>query len=240
MRPLVTAVVVLLAATGCAADSGGRATLRVLADAALAEVFADLTAVYHQHTPHVAFRLDVGTRDLADEVEHADVVATSDTASLEPVRKDLGTPHIVASNALTIAVAPGNPQKLTGVRSLSRQKLRVVLGTSVGPLGRYSREVLTKAGVPVRIRSEEVDSRAVLSLVRAGRADAGLVYITDMKTAGAAASSVAIPAVFNVKALFPVAPVAGSRHLPEATAFVAWLTGAEARALFHKYGFQAP
>lgn len=242
MRAPVIALVLLAAsAAGCSTDSGGPATLRVLATSSMTEVLSDLTAVYHQGTPHVRFRLDFGgPQDLEDEVERADVVFASDTASLEPIRKDLGTPHIVASNTLTIAVAPGNPLGLTGVRSLSRKNLRVVLGTSVGPLGRYSQDVLTKAGVPVQLRSEEVDSRDVLSLVRSGGADAGLVYITDMKTAGAAASSVAVPAAFNVKAEFPVAPVAKSGSLREATAFVEWLTGADARALFHKYGFQAP
>ncbi|ROO83564.1 molybdate transport system substrate-binding protein [Actinocorallia herbida] len=240
MRALVIALV-LLASTGCAAGSDGPVTLRMLAGSSMTEVLSDLTAVYHQHVPHVRFRLEFrGAQELPDEVDRADVVAAGDVGALDDIRDDLGTPYVVAADSLTIAVAPGNPLGLTGVRSLERKKLRIVLGTSVGPLGRYSQQVLTKAGVPLALKSEEVDSRDVLDLVRSGRADAGLVYLTDMKTAGAAASSVAIPAVFNVKAEFPVAPVAESDHLPEATAFVEWLAGDEARALFHKYGFQAP
>ncbi|MDX6743419.1 molybdate ABC transporter substrate-binding protein [Actinocorallia sp. A-T 12471] len=240
MRALVIALV-LLASTGCAAGSGGPVTLRVLAGSSMTEVLRDLTAVYHQNAPHVRFRLDFrGAQELEDEIDRADVVAAGDVSALDPVRADLATPYLVAADSLTIAVAPGNPLGLTGVRSLTRKKLRVVLGASVGPLGRYSQDVLTKAGVPVEQRSEEVDSRDVLDLVRSGRADAGLVYLTDMKTAGAAASSVAIPAAFNVKAQFPVAAVKDSKHLPEATAFVEWLAGAEAGGLFHKYGFQAP
>ncbi len=241
MRSLAVVLLLASAAAGCANGAGGPVTLRLLADSSLTEVMPDLTAVYRNAHPHLRFRLVLdGSQILTSELGDGDVVVTADTASLKEHTDDLETQRTVARNSLTIAVAPGNPLRLRGLSALAQRRLRVVLGPSTGPLGRYSQQVLTDAGVMVKPRSEEASARDVLDMVRSGQADAGLVYITDMKSAGAAASSIAIPAALNATVLYPAAAVSDSPHRHEAAAFVAWLASAEATTLFNKYGFQAP
>jgi molybdate transport system substrate-binding protein len=73
-----------------------------------------------------------------------------------------------------------------------------------------------------------------------GEADAGLVYITDLRSAGAAVSSVPIPASDNVTATYLAAAVKESEHEDKAASFVAWLSSPMARSLFNKYGFVTP
>ena len=241
MRFLAAALLLVPLAAGCAGDGDGPVTLRVLADSSLTEVMADLTAVYRQSHPHLRFRLRLdGSQILIGELDKGDVVVTADTDSLRSPDEDLEPLKIVARNSLTIAVAPGNPLRVRGLARLADRRLKVVSGPSTGPLGRYSQQVLGRAGVQVKPRSEEASARAVLGLVRSGQADAGLVYITDMKSAGAAASSVAIPAAQNVGVQYPAAAVSDSPHRDDAVEFVDWLASAEATDLFHKYGFQEP
>ncbi|WP_232835502.1 molybdate ABC transporter substrate-binding protein [Actinocorallia populi] len=241
MRVLAAALLIVPLAAGCANGGDGPVTLRVLADSSLTEVMSDLTAVYRQSHPHLRFRLRLdGSQILTGELDEGDVVITADTASLRSPDEDLEPARTVARNSLTIAVAPGNPLRVRGLARLADRRMKVVFGPSTGPLGRYSQEVLSRAGVSVKPRSEEGSARAVLGLVRSGQADAGLVYITDMKSAGAAASSVAIPAAQNVGVVYPAAAVSESPRLEDATAFVDWLASAEATSLFNKYGFQSP
>jgi molybdate transport system substrate-binding protein len=87
---------------------------------------------------------------------------------------------------------------------------------------------------------EEISVRSVLARVRTGEADAGIVYITDLKSAGAAASSVPIPAAQNVTAGYPAAVLDRSGHKDQARTFVAWLTSPEAVGILTKYGFTPP
>lgn len=241
MRFLAVVLLLASATAGCAGDRDGPVTLRVLAASSLTEVMPDLTAVYRNAHPHLRFRLRLaGSQELVEDLDKGDVIVTADTESLRPSLKDLEPLRTVARNSLTVAVAPGNPLHVRSLNRLADRRLRVVLGASTGPLGRYSRAVLDRAGVVVKPRSEEASARTVLGMVRSGQADAGLVYITDMKSAGAAASSVAIPADQNVAVLYPAAAVKDSPNRDEAVAFVNWLASPEGTALFNKYGFQSP
>lgn len=241
MRVLAAFLLLFPLAAGCGTDGGGPVTLRVLADSSLTEVMADLTAVYRQSHRHLRFRLRLdGSQIITGELDKGDVVITADTRSLKSPDEDLEPARTIARNSLTIAVAPGNPLRVRNLGRLAERRMKVVLGPSTGPLGLYSQQVLSGAGVAVKPRSEEASARAVLSMVRSGQADAGLVYITDMKSAGAAASSVAIPAAQNVTVVYPAAAISESPHRDEAVAFVNWLATPEATTLFNKYGFQSP
>ncbi|WP_019634019.1 substrate-binding domain-containing protein [Actinomadura atramentaria] len=231
-----------LVAAAAACGSSGPTTVTVLASSALTEVFGELGAAYGQShrdvrisarfMPSAEAASDVAGRDAAD------VLVTADQGSLDSSVQDRLTGHrrAVAGTGLTIAVAPGNPRRIRGLADLSRPGLRVVVGAAVTPVGRYARQVTARAGVSARWAAEEVGSRAVLDRVRSGEADAGLVYVTDLRSAGVAASSVPIPTADNVVATFSAA-VAKGDHEDRATTFVNWLTTPPATRLFAKYGF---
>jgi molybdate transport system substrate-binding protein len=184
-----------------------------------------------------------GSQDLVAQLKNgksADVLVTADTQAMNEADKLIEKGRIIAHNSMTIAVAPGNPKHIQGLAQLADPRLRVMLGAPTTPSGRYARQVFLKAGVTVVPKSEEIDVRSVLTGVRTGEADAGIVYITDIKSAGAAASSVPIPAAQNVTASYPAAVLTKSDHQDQAKTFVAWLTSTEARAILTKYGFITP
>ncbi|MER7545919.1 molybdate ABC transporter substrate-binding protein [Actinomadura sp.] len=247
-RLRAAALLAALALPGLGAGCGGSSgpvTLTVLATSSLTEVFGEMGTAYHQENPGVRLRFVFGgSAEMTDRLsEHApaDVLVTADAASMKEVSADLaGRPRTVTHDTLTIAVGPGNPRRIRSLRDLRRPGLRVAVGAGSVPVGRYTRRVLANAGLTVRWTSEEISARAVLDRIRTGEADAGIVYITDLRSAGIAASSVAIPADLNVTAAFPAAVVGDSGHRDLAGAFVSWLLTPAAQKLFRKYGFPSP
>lgn len=240
---LTVAAAVTLALTGCGIASGDeRITLTVLAASSLTEAFGELGAAYQSVDRHVAgvrFRF-LGSQEAAGDVEdreHADVLATADGTSMDIAADHVSDRRAFAYGSMTIAVAPGNPWHIRGLPDLSNPRLRVVLGGPVVPVGRYAAQVLARARVSVRPSSEEADARTVLTRIRTGAADAAIVYVTDMRSAGVSASSVPIPLQQNVTATYFAAAVRYSAHGAAAKSFVAWLGSPAATAILRKYGF---
>ena len=150
-----------------------------------------------------------------------------------------GSPLIFAHNRLEIVVAAGNPKRIAGLSDLGHSGLIVVLCAPAVPCGRYAAQALQKAGVTVKPASQETDVRAVVSKVALGEADAGIVYVTDVKAAGAGVQGVEIPLSLNVVADYPVAILKDSQNVPLAKAFVSYLLGAGQPTLA-RYGFTGP
>jgi molybdate transport system substrate-binding protein len=236
-------VAVVLALAGCGIASGDeRIGIKVLAASSLTDAFNELGEAYksaNRHVTSVQFEF-AGSQEVAGDVkdrEHADVLATADAASMDVVASRLTDRRPFAHGSMTIAVAPGNPLHIHTLADLADPRVRVVLGGPVVPVGRYAQQVLTKAGVTVRPRSEEADARTVLTRVRTGAADAGIVYVTDMRSAGVSATSVPIPRQQNVVATYFAAAVSYGTHRSVAKDFVTWLASPVATEILRKYGF---
>lgn len=250
--PIAAVSVGALLLAGCGDDgkkdtkSAGTSpsTITVLAAASLTGAFNEASAVYSQgHKDQTVKFSFAGSQELAAQVKQgvpADVVATADTKTMDGLNGEVEPARVFAKNKLTIVVAPGNPKKITSLGDLARGDLTVVLAGPTVPVGRYAREALGKAGVEVRPKSEETDVKAVLTRVRMGEADAGIVYTTDAGSAGGDVASVAIPEQFNVVASYPAAVLKGSKQPGPAKAFADWLLTPEAQQVLAKYGFAAP
>lgn len=173
----------------------------------------------------------------------ADVYASADETNMQKVvdaKLNEGAPAVFLSNRLQIAVAAGNPKQITGLNDLAKPGLIVVLAAPTVPAGKYALEALQKAGVTVRPASLEVDVRAALNKVALGEADAGVVYVTDVKSAGARVSGVEIPEQYQVIARYPIAVVKDSKNPRLARAFVDYLLSDEGRTLLAEFGFSRP
>jgi molybdate transport system substrate-binding protein len=149
------------------------------------------------------------------------------------------SPIVFARNNLEIVVGKGNPKHITSLADLGRSGLVVVLCAPAVPCGRYAAQALQKAGVSVRPASQEADVKAVLSKVALGEADAGIVYITDVKAAGTAVEGVAIPAAVNVVAEYPIVILKDSQNRALARAFISYVL-TDGRRILARYGFTSP
>jgi molybdate transport system substrate-binding protein len=81
------------------------------------------------------------------------------------------------------------------------------------------------------------DVKATLTAVSAGDADAGIVYVSDAKSAAGTVTQIKIPASLNVLAVYPIAPIAASQNPKLASAWVQYVVSAAGRKTLLKFGF---
>jgi molybdate transport system substrate-binding protein len=108
------------------------------------------------------------------------------------------------------------------------------------PAGIYAKQALTKLGIwpAVQNRLASSDSvRSALLLVERAEAPAGIVYSTDAAVAPGVAIAGTFPADTHDKISYPFA-VTRSGDTPAARAFLAFLAGPEAGAIFARRGFK--
>lgn len=254
MRSRLAAVLALLAllvpVAACGKTSGATGgkqttTLTVLAAASLTNAFSDLQTAYAKDHPGVRLRFSfAGSQELAAQVRSgapADVVATADQTTMSGLTRYVVDAKPFATNRLAIVVGKGNPKHIRKLADLARKDLTVVLAGPTVPAGRYARQILARAKVTVHPKSEPTDVRQVLTPVRLGEADAGIVYVTDIKDAGGTeVQEVPIPTRQNLVATYPVAAIKDSTHETAAKTFAAWLRTKPAREILTEHGFGTP
>lgn len=256
-RPVSCAAALSMLLVGCGGSlsslpSGAPPTpklagsLTVFAAASLTEALSDEKARLSTAYPGLSVTYSfAGSQQLVAQIQAgapADVVATADESNMQKLMtaKLVETSRVFARNRLEIVVAPGNPKGVKGLADLARSDLKVVLGDPSVPAGKYGRQALDKQGLTVHPASLELNVNAELQKVESGEADAGIVYATDVKSAGARATGVAIPADQNVEATYPVAVVKGTNSHGLAQAFVDQLATGMGQEALRARGFLAP
>src|SRR5579863_8208598 len=144
-------------------------------------------------------------------------------------------------NALVL-IAPAQSATLNSFQDLTSPAVKnLALGeTSTVPAGMYARQTLEHLGLLAAVEKKIVyakDVRAVLTYVETGNADAGLVYQTDANTSTKVHVIAVAPADSHDPILYPAAVLRDSKNKAAARAFVEFLRGPDARAVFQKYGF---
>ena len=238
-------------ATSCSdreASSGSSPqTLTVFAAASLAKVLEPIDRDFEK--AHAGVKIAVttaGSNDLVTQLAQGapgDVLATADLRTMESARKKNlldGEPAVFATNELVIAVAPGNPHRITALKDLAASDLSVVRCAPQVPCGAVTDALLKKDGTILKPRSEAASVTDVLGAVTSGEADAGLVYTTDIARSGGKAEAVTIAGAESQRTKYPAAVVHGSSHAELARAYVQHLRSAEARKHLAAAGFGAP
>jgi molybdate transport system substrate-binding protein len=234
--------------SGGSSGSGGAAGLSgditVFAAASLKTAFTRIGADFEKAHPgtKVTFSF-AGSSDLAAQIQQgapADVFASADTRNMDKVTAESlasGAPVVFASNTLEIAVPPGNPANVSSLADLARPGVKVVLCAPAVPCGSAAAEVEQSAGVDLKPVSEEQSVTDVLGKVVAGEADAGLVYVTDVRSAGDAVRGIAFPEASAAVNSYPIAALRASRNAALARAFVTAVTGAQGQQVLADAGF---
>ena len=246
---IVTAAALLIAACAEPNASGTPQIkdINVFAASSLTDAFTQVGDGFAKTNFRVRFVFNFGSSStLATQITNgapADIFASADETNMQKTvdaKLADGTPTVFATNRLAIAVAPGNPKKIRSLADLARTDLLLVLAAPTVPAGRYALDALSKAGVTARPASQEVDVRAVLNKVSLGEADAGIVYVTDVKSAAGRVSGVDIPEEHQVLARYPIAVVKGSKNAQLAHGFVDYLLSPAAQGMLAELGFSKP
>src|SRR5690606_2482814 len=110
------------------------------------------------------------------------------------------------------------------------------------PCGAAAQAVLAAGGVTAQPVTYEKDVRAVLTKVRLGEVDAGLVYRTDIAAAGDDVVGIAVPEAEapGVVNDYLVAPLAEAPNPEAGDAFVAFVLADDGRTALEAAGFLVP
>jgi molybdate transport system substrate-binding protein len=248
VRRVALAAAVLLTLGGCAAPAadadGDDERLTVFAAASLAEVFAQLGEEFEAGHPGVTVAFEFGgSSGLAAQIVQgapADVFAAASPETMRTV-VDAGLardPATFATNTLELVVPAGNPGAVSGLADLGDPELAIALCASEVPCGAASASLLADAGVTPSVDTLEQDVTAVLTRVRAGEADAGLVYRTDVLAAGDDIEGIKIAGADRATNDYPVVALDGAGDA--AADFVAFVLSDDGLAVMEAAGFGAP
>lgn len=242
----ISALAVLaLVATGCS-SAPETTTITVSAASSLTGAFQQIGAAFTAKNPSTSVVLNFGgSNSLAEQINSGaavDLFASASTTTMDTVVKAgrAANPVIFATNTMTIAVPPDNPGHITSLADLTRSGLKIATCQAEVPCGAAATKLFEKNNISVTPATLEPDVKSVLAKVQSGDADAGIVYVTDVKAAASSVSAIDIPADSNVTTSYPIAVVTDNSHLDTATAFEAFVLSAEGRAILNAAGFGTP
>lgn len=237
--------------SGSGQQAGGEAaaparTLTVSAAASLTSVYQQLGTEFQNANPGTTVTFNFGGSDsLAQQVVQgapADVLATASSRTMNTAvqaGKIQGEPVIYATNSLQIAVAPNNPKGITSLADLNRPGVVSVVCAPAVPCGAAAEAAEKAAGVTLTPASEEQDVKGVLNRVQTGNADAGLVYVTDVRAAQGKVTGVGFPQASAQGAVqsYPIGVVTGSANADLAQNWISFVRGPQGTAALQQAGF---
>ncbi|GAB2716680.1 molybdate ABC transporter substrate-binding protein [Arthrobacter bambusae] len=222
-------------------------TVTVYAAASLKATFTKLASEFEAANPGTKVALSfAGSSDLVTQITQgapADVFASADTknmAKLSDAKLLDGTAKNFATNVLTIAVPPSNPASISSFADLAKPGVKVVVCASQVPCGSAAQTIEKATGTTLKPVSEESSVTDVLGKVASGEADAGLVYVTDVKGAGDKVRGITFPESDKAVNTYPIGAVGTSKNKDLATAFIALVTGSEGKKVLGDAGFGTP
>ncbi|MFI1294043.1 molybdate ABC transporter substrate-binding protein [Streptomyces sp. NPDC020792] len=234
-------------ATSASAAPKLSGTVTVFAAASLKESFTTLGKQFEQRHPGTEVTFNFGGSDsLAASITSgapADVFAAASTKTMAIVtdKKDAaGTPVTFVRNQLEIATAPGNPDKISSLKDLTRSGLKVVLCDKTVPCGAAAQKVLDASRLKLTPVSYEQDVKSALTKVELKEADAALVYKTDVKAAAGRVQGVEFPESAEAVNDYPITLLKNAPNATAAKAFVELVTSAEGQEVLTGAGFLKP
>jgi molybdate transport system substrate-binding protein len=239
-------------ASGCgSAPATGAAptpetTLTVSAASSLTEAFTSLAAEFEAEHPGVDVALNfAGSSALAEQVNAGapvDVLATASRETMATV-VEAGTvtnPQTFARNELAVIAPAANEAGIESLADLERPGVLTAICAPDVPCGAAAATLLERNGVVVSPATLDPDVKSVLARVVTDEVDAGIVYVSDARSAGDAVTTVPIPSGSNVSTDYQLAAVAESAQSGLAREFVALVTGDSGRQALASLGFLAP
>lgn len=263
-RRLLTAAAVaslsVVALAGCAQDAPAASgspsattastaalsgSITVDAAASLNQVFPAMSAEFQKEHPGTTITFGFGgSSTLAAAIVSGapvDVFAAASAKTMATVTDaglGSGTPVTVAQNKLEIAVPPGNPGKITGLKDFADAARTIVVCDEAVPCGAAATQVFDIAKITAKPDSYEPDVTSVLTKVEGDDADAGLVYVTDVQAAGNAVEGIPFSEADQAITAYPIVAIKGSKNAALADAWVAYVQAHESE--LQAAGFLAP
>ncbi len=232
----------LLWALVLACSTGSREELVVFAASSLSEPMTEIGVAWGlSRTELDLVQVFDGSNRLRTQLAHggpAQVFVSASADQMAVAVKDglVVDPRPLVSNRVVLALAPDGTGDIRTLEDIVRREATLVVAAADVPLGQYTREAMDRLPeaalgekLLARVVSEETNAGQVLSRIRLGAVQAGVIYASDSE--GLTTLSLPpIDALYQV-ALTPDATAAAQDYL------VHLLQGQE---VFTRHGFSPP
>ena len=242
------AAALILAALGGCGGAEQQQELRVAAASSLQSAFTEYAVKgFPDDDVHQSF---AGSDTLAAQIEQGarpDVFASANTTYPQQLYEKglVEKPIVFARNRLVLAVPAGSD--IHSLSDVETPGTADVIGDPGVPIGSYTREVLGRLPAAERnaildnVRSQEPEVSSIVGKLTEGAADAGFVYITDVRAAGGKLRAIPLPASLQPEVAYGIAIVKDAPNPELARQFVQGLMpGGSGAAQLAQAGFLPP
>ena len=259
---VIIALVLACGATGAVAEA--KTELIVFAAASMTETLTRIQELYREAAPEVelVFNFDSsGTlKTQIEEGAECDVFISAspkqmnqlDAAKDADVNPDgldfvlQGTRIDLLENKVVLAVPEGNPAGISSYDDLAERlaggSVLLAMGNADVPVGQYTQKILTY----YHLSEEDLAAagavtygsnvKEVTTQVTEAAVDCGIIYATDAFSAGLTVVDTATAEMCG-QVIYPAAVLNITKNEEAARAFLDYLTGPEASAVFESVGF---
>ena len=157
-----------------------------------------------------------------------------------------GTRINLLENKVALAVPEGNPKNITSYDELAAVlqagTVFLAMGNADVPVGQYTQKIFAFYGLDEEalanagVLTYGTNVKEVTTQVSEAAVDCGIIYATDAFSAGLTVVDTATAEMCG-QVIYPAAVLNITRHEAEAKAFLEYLTGPEASAVFEAVGF---
>ena len=246
-RAAVTAAVGSVLVAGCGSQPEPTTVITVYATSSMIHSLTEIGKKFEHKNPGATVEyIFAPSPDLAGELSSgadADVFVSGDPEQMDQVAGAgliAGSPHSFASSRLVMVTAPGNPEHVASFADLVRPGIRVAECAGRMTCAIVTRQVEHQTGVTPVPAAEEVTPTDVIRDVIHGRADVGLVFVSEAVAVGPQISAVDFPEAAKAEAICSVAMLKKSDQADLSTKFIRELTGPDSRPVLAAAGFGMP
>ena len=260
----LTCALLLCAGSALASASAEPTELIVFAAASMTETLTQLKDVYEKAHPEVRIvynfdssgtlktqiesgaDCDVFISAAPKQMNQLDITADPavNTAGLDFVLE--GTRINLLENKVALAVPEGNPKGVTGydmlAEALPEGSVFLAIGNSDVPVGQYTQKIFKFYGLDEEALAAAgsltygSNVKEVTTQVAEGAVDCGIIYATDAFSAKLTVVDTATAEMCG-QVIYPAAVLKTTKHEEIARDYLAFLTSAEADAVFEAVGF---
>ncbi|MDD3269589.1 MAG: molybdate ABC transporter substrate-binding protein [Syntrophomonadaceae bacterium] len=221
--------------------------LLISAASSLTDVMKEIEKQYESEYPNVQLTLNLASSgSLQQQIEQgapADVFFSAATKQMKALQDKNLIINDSNKNLLKngiVLVVPKASDKIKGFDDLKNAKVIAIGEPESVPAGQYAKDVLTSIKMWDSLKDKMVfakNVRQVLAYVETGDAEAGVVYATDAKISDKVKVVAVAEEWTHTPVVYPVAVVKSSKQAAAAQAFLDYLSGDKAKAVFENYGF---
>lgn len=181
---------------------------------------------------------------------NADVFASADTKNMKTLKdaNKVENDVVFAQNQLVIAKNKSSNVAVSSFKDLAKDGVKLVVGDKSVPVGTYFYKALDGAladktidqatydKIKANIKSNELNVKDVVSKVKLGDANVGVVYKTDANNQKEL-EVVNADEFSKLKVDYPIATVSDSKDKDAAKEFIDYVTKGKGKDILKKYGF---